>query len=762
MFGWIRRRRRPSEATQSIIAEKPDLVDLQLNLLDRSQPITIIDAYTSQGWWSEQYLTRSPQSRIIAIEPDEDNFAKATARLSRFGDRAELIHGTLVAPVRVAVADQMSGACQSAKAAEREEPASPPVPGAANSFVMDAICAERAIDTVDILKMEIGGLDFEALTGAEGLLKRGAIRLIMIKVAFSPRPGEMPIFGTVSDYLRRFGYELQGIYEGYRDPPTVLRQAEAVFVRSQSAPAAPVVLMLNETIESVEGRRLPDRFLGVAHLREGASIRDQSPSGQSGSVSDRELPDAIETASILNTIIDTSTESYRYSLLLEADKEIRRRFKKSETVTAEVAILAISGKVGIMWVDEQYQSLNAEERHVSPMRGVQRVLVSAPAARAWALVLRNMTGDSERATFRVSEVKAKVADASSPRGPAHSKADMLYLQGHAKERSGDREGAARLFADAVTSAPDHAPALEGQGELLDLAGKTDSAAGKYSAARQLRAQHREGPPDRSLVVRRRGPFTDQVAAFSSVLQVVKHGTLPYVARGNSFLSEGRADAALRDYEDALALKSSLPEIMALKGEALAMLGCYREALQAFDSAVAERPQDPEILSGRAIALLAIGDLKGADADWRRQLELLAPSRASARACVALRLADYELAAVELERALAKEPHDAYWRLYHMTALRRLGRPVVSADLTATNGWAGRLIRLQAGQLSGDEVMKEADSSGRRAEALFQLGVLASSQNGVDAARLWKEVVMRSGPDMIEHAAARHELARLRA
>ena len=135
------------------------------------------------------------------------------------------------------------------------------------------------------------------------------------------------------------------------------------------------------------------------------------------------------------------------------------------------------------------------------------------------------------------------------------------------------------------------------------------------------------------------PFPAEIAAYSTVLQSVKQRLLPYMARGNAFLAEGRANLALLDYGCALSLKPGLHEVAALKAEALAMLGHYRQALAAFNSAMAARPTDGEICSGRAIAHLALGELDAACADWRRQLELLPPDRASARACVSLRMAD---------------------------------------------------------------------------------------------------------------------------
>jgi tetratricopeptide (TPR) repeat protein len=347
-------------------------------------------------------------------------------------------------------------------------------------------------------------------------------------------------------------------------------------------------------------------------------------------------------------------------------------------------------------------------------------------------------------------------------GPRETGADWLFLRARAMARAGDLKMAARLFADAAALAPTFTGALEGHGEILDMEGDNDLAMAKYDEVRRLRAQLRNGAPDRTFVLRRRGRFTPEIAAYTSVLHSVKRRALPYIARGNAYLAEGRPELALVDYETALRQRPNLPEVAALKAEALAMMGRYAEALGAFDKALAGLPDDAEILSGRAITRLALGRLEAADADWRRQLALLLPERASARACVALRLTDYAAALPELDRALAREPGDPYWRLYRQTALSRLGRPIeplAAGPLEGGDDWPGPLLALQAGRLSADEVLKRADNDGRRAEALFQLGVIACVSDAARARQHWQEVADRAVPSLIEHAMARHELAR---
>jgi len=233
-----------------------------------------------------------------------------------------------------------------------------------------------------------------------------------------------------------------------------------------------------------------------------------------------------------------------------------------------------------------------------------------------------------------------------------------------------------------------------------------------------------------------------------------------VARGNAYLANGRAKLALLDYGFARRFSSN-PEITALRAEALAMAGRYQQALKAFDAAIAELPSNAEFHGGRAIARLALARVTEADRDWRRQLELLPATRPTARACVCLRLADWEAALPELERAIEREPADLYWQLYRLTSQRRLGRPADTyrSEASAPAAWPGPLLALHAGELSASEALEQADNVARRAEAMFQIGALAWERDRMEARRWWQQVIDTTTPDAVEHASARHEMAR---
>ena len=220
-----------------------------------------------------------------------------------------------------------------------------------------------------------------------------------------------------------------------------------------------------------------------------------------------------------------------------------------------------------------------------------------------------------------------------------------------------------------------------------------------------------------------------------------------------------ASACASRYDVALKLRPDQKHLLVAKGEAPAALVRHAEALQALDRAVTECPQDADALGSRAVVLLALGRFDEANADWLRQLELLPRERHAARACVWLRLANYEMALDELEPALERSAGDPYLRLYYLTAARRLRVPVQPGG-SVMDAWPGPLISLHEGKLTADEALQRADNPERRAEALFQLGICAFSRDRDEACRSWRQVVETAGPDTIEYAAARHEIEKL--
>jgi len=405
-----------------------NLISAQLRILDRKGALTIIDAGAHHGHTIEQYLENFAQCRVIGIEPDRENFAKAAARVAEFGDRVELVRAGLSDSIGTAdlyrnTADMTHSLLKLGDIRYYDEPfaiqgadkATLP-PEKIDTLTVDSLCATRNIELVDIMKMDIQGGELMALRGAKNMLSRGAIRLIVLEVNFVPMYQDMPTFWDVADYLRGYGYALQGIYELRHQPqqPAILCWADAIFV-------APQMLVLSETIkpaaridealETVGGRPLPTGFLGHFHLSEDATIRAGQPHvvTQTSTSVDRSDGWQSALAKVTDVIIDTSSVSYRYAIVISADPQMVCNLRAGGLVNLEISVEVIAGKLGFVWTDAEYHPLEATERYVAAMPGVQRVLVSAPSERIHHLAIRNVTGDSTATSFKLVSIRAKAS-----------------------------------------------------------------------------------------------------------------------------------------------------------------------------------------------------------------------------------------------------------------------------------------------------------------------------------------------------------------
>lgn len=339
--------------------------------------------------------------------------------------------------------------------------------------------------------------------------------------------------------------------------------------------------------------------------------------------------------------------------------------------------------------------------------------------------------------------------------------EALYVRANESLRVGALDGAEELFAELLNADPDNPmAAIQGRNAVQDLRGRDEVSLSDRSV---VLPTARRGMPDRHFAVRNRGSCAAEIVAYTKVLRAgpAKRRAHVYFGRGNAYLANGRPRLALLDYAFALRLDPNLANVLALRGEALMALGRLDKALAELDRAVQIEPGNAEIAGSRAIVRLALGRLDDADADWRRQLELLAVDSAAARACVLLRLADYAAAVPALESAGRGEPADPYWSLYVRTARARLDPALAPADGAAIpDAWPGPLLALHAARSSPGEVLARADTPARRVEALFQLAVLAAAGAPEQARQHWARVIAIAPPEMIEHAAAAHELRRL--
>lgn len=345
-------------------------------------------------------------------------------------------------------------------------------------------------------------------------------------------------------------------------------------------------------------------------------------------------------------------------------------------------------------------------------------------------------------------------------GQEHYLRDLLFRRGRHAMLTGNFAQALDALEQAIANSPKYGEAIEARGETLDMIGETAAAADEYNRSRQLRATIRPGAPDLSYVLRHRGQFGSEILSYDLASRRIKNRLFPLIARGNALMASQRPLDALVQYDRALRINPRSLELVLLRANALLAADRFAQAIAEFGKVLAANANDIDALSGRAIARVATDDIDGANADWLRQFELIPPERPDARACVALRMADYPRALPELERAMTKYPAEPYWRLYRGAASWRLGQTTDVSNQAVTGEWPEPLLELQAGMLDEKQILMRADNPDRQTEAAFQLGLLAISDDKRTAERWWRQVVKRASPELIEYAAARNELARL--
>jgi tetratricopeptide (TPR) repeat protein len=96
----------------------------------------------------------------------------------------------------------------------------------------------------------------------------------------------------------------------------------------------------------------------------------------------------------------------------------------------------------------------------------------------------------------------------------------------------------------------------------------------------------------------------------------------HVNRGILRLRRNQVDAAISDFDDAIALDPTQPEAYLNKGAALMRVDNAGDALPLFTASLERNTQRPELAHfGRAIANETLGNLRAAYDDYRRASEL---------------------------------------------------------------------------------------------------------------------------------------------
>jgi FkbM family methyltransferase len=180
---------------------------------------TVFDVGANIGYVAHDFTKRWPNASITCFEPTPETFERLRANV---GDLAR------VTCVQAAVADHdgtatfhvdnkafggganslLDHAAEFALTAPRHDYRPIEVP----AVRLDTYCEQQGIDHVDLLKLDIEGAEPLAIRGAERLLSRSAVDIIVSEVRLVPGYADGALMHELIDQLGGHGYRPFGVY----------------------------------------------------------------------------------------------------------------------------------------------------------------------------------------------------------------------------------------------------------------------------------------------------------------------------------------------------------------------------------------------------------------------------------------------------------------------------------------------------------------------------------------------------------------------
>jgi FkbM family methyltransferase len=207
--------------------ELPHGVDLHHDLARLDSHIhTIIDVGANVGQAALRFREQFPRAVIHCFEPVRSTFAKLVKNVTRqnchchccaLGSHEER------RTMYVRDNDTMSSLVRPADYASAEE---------VDVKTLDGWSRERAIESVDVLKIDAEGHDLEVLAGASRLLEQGAIKFVLAEVGFDETRPLVPC-DAIMAALGSKGMRLVGFYNQTMDwgGKRQLLYADALFAK---------------------------------------------------------------------------------------------------------------------------------------------------------------------------------------------------------------------------------------------------------------------------------------------------------------------------------------------------------------------------------------------------------------------------------------------------------------------------------------------------------------------------------------------------
>jgi predicted O-linked N-acetylglucosamine transferase (SPINDLY family) len=240
-------------------------------------------------------------------------------------------------------------------------------------------------------------------------------------------------------------------------------------------------------------------------------------------------------------------------------------------------------------------------------------------------------------------------------------------------------------ADVKQLSPETAEILL-RARSLQEQGHFGEAAVAYQSILQSDPDHWESLNAVAALVFQRGDLTEAVRAYTALIER-RRNPESYYKRGNAQTGLGRLEAALADYDQAIALDPKYSKALCNRGAVLERLARLDEAFTSYQQAITLDPDDFLAYYNQGSVLKELGRFDEALASYERAIALKAdqPEAYVNRANVLRQLKRYEAAVVSYNEAIALSPrsllrHLAYdGRGLALADLKRYDEAIASHD-----------------------------------------------------------------------------------
>jgi FkbM family methyltransferase len=214
-----------------------DFMEDKKALLGNKETLCILDAGAYIGEMALAYRRHFPKARILALEPFPEIHEVLLRRTNGFN----------IECYKLALADQTGAADLQVFHHAPANSLLTPHPNRGNvwgegvikpsgllpikTISLEDAFLEFGIQHLDLLKLDVQGLEYKILNGAKEMLKKGRVDFVYLELILMPTYNQQAILSAYLQLMEETGFELHNLYN-LSSIRGQLRQVDALFKRS--------------------------------------------------------------------------------------------------------------------------------------------------------------------------------------------------------------------------------------------------------------------------------------------------------------------------------------------------------------------------------------------------------------------------------------------------------------------------------------------------------------------------------------------------